>query len=116
MRSTPSLLPGQLWPGIVAPDRVLSMDQIELNYVLMLNGIVWSRTVFDIVLYSHLQVRAASQRHNNKDRRTQKDAGMKDAWRKTQEDFFNIILPLNLLQGSKGLFKVCMWEGAGDRT
>ena len=25
-------------------------------------------------------------------------------------------LPLNLLQGSKRLFKVCMWEGAGDRT
>ena len=26
-----------LWPGVVAPDRVLSMGQIELNYVLMLN-------------------------------------------------------------------------------
>ena len=32
MQGTPSLpsLPGPLWPGIVAPDRVLSMDQIEL--------------------------------------------------------------------------------------
>ena len=31
MRSTPSLplLPGPLWPGVVAPDRVLSMSQIE---------------------------------------------------------------------------------------
>ena len=28
-----------------------------------------------------------------------------DARRKRQEDFFNNILPLNLLQGSKGLFK-----------
>ena len=39
MRSTPSLppLPDQLWPGVVAPDRVLSLDQIELNSVLMLN-------------------------------------------------------------------------------
>ena len=32
MRITPSLplLPGPLWPGMVAPDRVLSMGQIEL--------------------------------------------------------------------------------------
>ena len=49
-----------------------------------------------LVLYSHLHVHAASQRYNNKDRRTQKDAGMKDAGmkdagRKTQEDFFNNI-------------------------
>ena len=31
------LLPGPLWPGLVAPDRVLYMGQIELNCVLMLN-------------------------------------------------------------------------------
>ena len=39
MRSIPSLpsLPGPLWPEVVAPDRVLSMGQIELNCVLMLN-------------------------------------------------------------------------------
>ena len=39
MRSTPllPLLPGPLWPGVVAPGRVLSMGQIELNCVLMLN-------------------------------------------------------------------------------
>ena len=39
MKSTPSLpsLPGLLWPGVVAPDIVLSMGQIELNRVLMLN-------------------------------------------------------------------------------
>ena len=50
MQSTPLLqsLPGPLWTGVVAPDRVLSMSQIELNCVLMLNWIVWSRTVFDI--------------------------------------------------------------------
>ena len=42
MWSTSSLplLLGSLWPGVVAPDRVLSMDQIELNCVLMLNWIV----------------------------------------------------------------------------
>ena len=33
------LLRGSLWPGVVAPDKVLSMGQIELNYVLMLNWI-----------------------------------------------------------------------------
>ena len=68
MRSTPSLplLPGPHWPRVVAPHMVLSMGQIELNcvlilnwitwnrlfwyliYILMLNWIVWTRTVFDI--------------------------------------------------------------------
>ena len=38
-------LPGLLWPGVVAPDRVLSMGQIELNCVLRLNWIVWNITV-----------------------------------------------------------------------
>ncbi len=39
MQSTPSLplLPDPLWPGMVAPDRTLSMGQIELNGILMLN-------------------------------------------------------------------------------
>ena len=42
MQSTPSLpsLAGSLWPGVVALDRVLSLGQIELNCVIMLNWIV----------------------------------------------------------------------------
>ena len=46
------LLLGPLWPEVVAPDRVLSRDQIELNCLLMLNWIVWNRTVstFNCVL------------------------------------------------------------------
>ena len=36
------LLPGPLWPGVVAIDRVLSMCQIELNSVITLNWIVWN--------------------------------------------------------------------------
>ena len=38
-QSNPSVpsLPGSLWPGVVAPDSVLSIGQIELNCVLMLN-------------------------------------------------------------------------------
>ena len=40
------LLPVPLWAGVVASDRVLSMGQIELNSVLMLNWIVWNRTVY----------------------------------------------------------------------
>ena len=31
------LLPGPLWPLVVAPDRVLSMGQIKVNSGLMLN-------------------------------------------------------------------------------
>ena len=38
MLSTPSL-PSQ-WPGVVLIDRILSMSQIELNCVLMLNEIL----------------------------------------------------------------------------
>ena len=39
MRSTPLLasFPGPLWPGIVAPDRVLFMGQIELKCELRQN-------------------------------------------------------------------------------
>ena len=40
------LLLGQLWHRVVAPDRALFMGQIELNYVLMVNWIIWNRTVF----------------------------------------------------------------------
>ena len=34
--SLPSL-PGLFWPGVVAPDKVISMSQVELNCVFMLN-------------------------------------------------------------------------------
>ena len=39
MRSIASLLllPGPLWPGVVAPDRVLPMGRIELNGVRLRN-------------------------------------------------------------------------------
>ena len=59
MRNTPWLpsLPGSLYPGMVAPDRVLSMGQIKLNHgigclmflhvncIPMLNWTGWNRTV-----------------------------------------------------------------------
>ena len=35
---------------------------------------------------------------------------------KTQEDFFNNIYLSLYCKGSKRLFKVCVWGGAGDRT
>ena len=43
-QSNPSVpsLPSPLWPGVVTPDRVLSMGQIELNRVLTLKWIVWN--------------------------------------------------------------------------
>ena len=46
------------------------------------------------VLYSHLHVHAASQRHNNK-----------DAWRKTQEGFFNIFTSHFIARVRKGCSK-----------
>ena len=47
MQSTLSmpLLTCPLRTGGVAPDRVLSMGQIELNCVIILNWVVWNRTV-----------------------------------------------------------------------
>ena len=47
MQNTP-LLPSHPcphWPGVMAPDRVQSMAQIELNCILMLNWIGWNRIV-----------------------------------------------------------------------
>ena len=56
---TPSLTshPGLLWPGVVAPERVLSMGQIEQNCVLMLNWIVWNRTVLAFKLRTYAKRR-----------------------------------------------------------
>ena len=38
---------GLLWLGVVAPDMVISMGQIELNCILTLNWILWNRAVSD---------------------------------------------------------------------
>ena len=76
MLSTPLLqsLSGSLWSGEVAPVRVLSIDQIELNYVITLNWIVKNQLflhftvckqkivhlseteLFEIELFLHLKV------------------------------------------------------------
>ena len=54
IRSTSLLpsLPGPLWPGMVATHRFLSIGQIELNCVLILNWVVWNRTVLYAILNS----------------------------------------------------------------
>ena len=48
MQGTPTLplLPSPLWPGVVAPNNIQSMGQIELNRVFKLNWIAWNRTAF----------------------------------------------------------------------
>ena len=38
--------PSPLWPGVVAPDRLLLIDKIKLNCVRILNWVVWKRTVY----------------------------------------------------------------------
>ncbi len=55
IRSVPSLplLPGSLFPGVVASDRVLSIDQIELNCVLMLTELFEIELFFILKLYLH---------------------------------------------------------------
>ena len=58
MQSTSSLplLPDSLCFRVVAPDRVLSMDQIELNCILMLNLIAWNRTALTFKLCTHAKL------------------------------------------------------------
>ena len=53
--SLPSL-PGLLWPGVVAFDRVLSMSQTEQNCVLMLNWTAWNRTVLKFKLRTYAKL------------------------------------------------------------
>ena len=43
-------------PRVVAPDRVLSMGQIELNSVLILNWITWNRSVLKFKLPTYAKV------------------------------------------------------------
>ena len=52
MQSTPSLpsFPSPLCPGVVTPERVLSMGQIKLNWVLMLNRDTSNKTVLTFKL------------------------------------------------------------------
>ena len=47
IRITPSLpsLVGPLWAWVMTPDRILSIGQIELNCVIMLNWITCHRTI-----------------------------------------------------------------------
>ena len=80
-----------------------------------------------VMLYSHLHHHSASQRHNiNTDARTKTQEERTQEWR-TQEQLrcrkkdterllYNYIYLSLYCKGSKGLFKGCMWEDAGDRT
>ena len=58
MRGTLSLLslPCPLWLRFVAPDRALSMGQIEQNCVLILNWIAWNRTVLKFILRTYVKL------------------------------------------------------------
>ena len=58
IQSTPSLplLSGPLWPRMIAPDRVLSMGQKELNCVLLLNWIAWKSNVLTFKLHTYAKL------------------------------------------------------------
>ena len=58
MLSTSSLplLSGRLWPGVVAPDWVLSMGQIKLNCVVILDSIAWNWTVLTVKLRTYVKL------------------------------------------------------------
>ena len=122
---------GPLWLGVVAPNWVLPMGHIELNCVLMLNGIGLNRFVLTFKLRTDAKLNQLKycivicwfmQKYtyicwihtdamNN--RRTQD----KDAMIKSQEDFFIKIYTSHFIaRVRKGCSMVCVWEGAGDRT
>ena len=58
MQSTSSLpsVAVPLEPGMVAPDRALSMSQIELNCVLTLNWVAWNKTALTIKLRTYTKL------------------------------------------------------------
>ena len=49
-------LAGALWAGVVATYRVLSMDQINLNCIIMLNWVAWNWTVLIFKLRTYAQL------------------------------------------------------------
>ena len=49
-------IPDSLWHEEVAPDRILSMGQIELNCVSMLYWVVWNRTVLTFKLHTYAKL------------------------------------------------------------
>ena len=58
MRNTHSmlLLSGSFWFGVLAPDRILSMGQVKLNCVLILNWIARNRTVLTFKLPAYAKL------------------------------------------------------------
>ena len=56
MRGTPSVpsFPGPAWPEVVAPERVLSMGQIELFNIQTVH--VWKTEMLEIELFLYLTV------------------------------------------------------------
>ena len=58
MQRNPSLLslPGQPWPRVVEPYRVLAMGQIELNCVITLNWIVWKNLFLHLTVYKQKNI------------------------------------------------------------
>ena len=58
MRRIPllALLSGPIWLRVVAPDRVLSMSQIELSCVFMLNWITWNGTLLTYKLRNYAKL------------------------------------------------------------
>ena len=59
IQSTPSLLslPGPLWPEVVAPDRVLTMDLIELVDIQPVRKQITCKIeLLEIELFDHLTV------------------------------------------------------------
>ena len=60
MWSTPSLpsLPGLLWPGVIAPDRVIARGQIKLfDFQTECKQMIYAKTEFlEIELFLHLTI------------------------------------------------------------
>ena len=51
-----AIAPGPQWSGMVAPDRILPIGQIELSCLLMLNWIAWNRTVLTFKLCTYAKL------------------------------------------------------------
>ena len=69
------------------------------------------------MLYTHMLYHNDSIIKTHTERRKRKTHRKKRRRIKTQEDFFNNIFTSHFIaRVRKGCSRVCMWEGAGDRT
>ena len=102
------------WCRVVMLKTVVYGNQVRFESLKNSAGTCTKSDKCYIVIYTFIQHHNHTIIKTHEGRKTQEELRCRI---KTQEDFFsNIFTSHFIARVSKGLFKVCMWEGAGDRT